>query len=245
MSHSSSVDKEEVDRFSVLANDWWAVGGAFSPLHKLNSARLEYIRGEVVGRFANTSHDLPLGGLSVLDIGCGGGLLCEPLAVMGAKVTGIDASSEAIEVAKKHALKQGVGIKYIHGSAEEYASAGKKFDVVTVLEIIEHAADVDSLLGAAASLLKPGGILIVSTVNRTVRSYLLGVIAAEYILRWVPTGTHDWRRFMRPSELVDHLEGVGMRVCGMSGMIYSPVNDSFYLQKGKIGVNYIISAVAA
>jgi 2-polyprenyl-6-hydroxyphenyl methylase/3-demethylubiquinone-9 3-methyltransferase len=243
MKSAASIDQNEIDQFSRHAADWWNPDGALRPLHKLNPTRLKYIRDQVCGHYGLKAgaHDA-LKHLSILDIGCGGGLLCEPMARLGASVTGLDASGEAIEMARSHATQSGLKIDYRAGSAEDFARTGKKFDVVTALEILEHVADVDSLLRSVAALVKPGGIAIFSTVNRTAKSYLLGIVAAEYILKWVPRGTHDWRKFIRPSELSAHLAASGLTVSDIIGMIYDPLNDQFHLRSGAVTVNYLLTA---
>jgi len=234
---SLSIDQTEIARFSSHAAEWWDPRGPLRPLHKLNPARLEYIRDQVAAHF-----NCPLKGLSVLDIGCGGGLLCEPMARMGGKVTGLDASNEAIEAAKAHADQSGVEIDYICGSAEEMARGKKQYDVITALEILEHVADRASLLRAVGKLLKPGGLLILSTLNRTPKSFLLGIVAAEYILRWVPAGTHDWRKFIRPSELDADLTRAGLQTSDITGVTYNPFDDTFALKQGAVGMNYMMTA---
>ncbi|MGB9152775.1 MAG: bifunctional 2-polyprenyl-6-hydroxyphenol methylase/3-demethylubiquinol 3-O-methyltransferase UbiG [Alphaproteobacteria bacterium] len=240
----SSIDKAEIARFSRYARDWWNPTGALQPLHKLNPARLEYIRDAVCAHYKlKTGGREALKGLSVLDIGCGGGLLCEPLARLGAHVTGLDASAEAIEAARIHARQSGLEIDYRYGSAEDFAHGRKKFDVVTALEIVEHVADIDSLLRSVADLVKPGGIVLLSTLNRNVKSYLLGIVAAEYLLRWVPRGTHDWRKFLRPSELAAHLEKAGLEMTDITGIVFDPFNDTFRLKREAVSVNYLMTAV--
>jgi len=240
----SSIDPAEIARFSRHAEDWWNPQGALRPLHKLNPARLEYVRDQVCGHFKRkTGARDVLKGLSVLDIGCGGGLLCEPLARLGAQVTGLDASAEAIKVARTHAEKATLEVNYICGSVEDFAQTSGKYDVITALEILEHVADIESFLKSVARLLKPNGILLLSTVNRTAKSYLLGIIAAEYVLRWVPRGTHDWRKFIKPSELAAHLHKAGLAVTDITGMTYAPLNDAFHLRRGIVGVNYLMAAV--
>jgi len=240
----SSVDPKEIAQFSGHAADWWNPDGALKPLHKLNPARLEYIRDQVCAhyRLKPGAHDI-FKNLSVLDIGCGGGLLCEPIARLGAAVTGLDASAEAIEAAKIHAKLVGLNIDYRAGSAEDFARKSPKYDVITALEVLEHVADIDSLLRSISSLLKPGGIAIFSTLNRTPKSYVMSIIAAEYILKWVPRGTHDWRKFIKPSELAAHLAKAGMQVDDITGMIYDPLNDKFHLRAGVVGVNYLMTAI--
>jgi 2-polyprenyl-6-hydroxyphenyl methylase/3-demethylubiquinone-9 3-methyltransferase len=240
----SSIDPDEIARFSRHAEDWWNPEGALKPLHKLNPVRLGYIRDTVCGHFKRVigKRDA-FKGLAILDIGCGGGLLCEPMARLGAKVTGLDASPDTIKAAKAHAEQAGLKVNYQAVSAEDFARGPQKFDVVTALEIVEHVSDIGSLLRAAATLLKPDGLIILSTVNRTVKSYLLGIVAAEYILRWVPAGTHDWNKFLKPSELAAHLQKAGLNVTDISGMIYDPLNDNFHLRKRQVGVNYLMTAV--
>ena len=243
MPKAASINQAEIAQFSSHAAEWWDPNGALKPLHKLNPTRMEYIRDAICGHFERKIGVSAFKGLSILDIGCGGGLLCEPMARLGAQVTGLDASKEAIVVAKSHATADGLKINYIAESAETLARGKNKFDVVTALEIVEHVDDIGSLLSSAARLLKPDGIMILSTLNRTVKSYLLGIVAAEYILRWVPQGTHDWRKFLKPSELAAHLSEAGMSVIDISGMVYDPLNDKFRLRQGNVGVNYLMSAV--
>jgi len=239
----SSIDRAEIAHFSSLASDWWNAKGVMQPLHKLNPARLEYIRDAVCAHFnRKTGGRDALKGLSILDIGCGAGLLCEPLARLGGDMTGLDASAEGIEAARAHAALSGLKIHYICGSAEKLAQRGAKFDVITVLEILEHVADRDMLLDAAARLLKPNGIMILSTLNRTPKSFLLGIVAAEYLLKWVPRGTHDWRKFIRPSELAAQLDKAGLQTGDITGVVYDPLNDTFVLRRGEVGVNYLMTA---
>ena len=246
MRPAASIDKDEIARFSGHAQDWWNPQGALRSLHKLNPTRLDYIRDTVSQHFGKPLGDAnakTFKGLSILDIGCGGGLLCEPMARWGAKVTGLDASAQAIAAAKAHAVHAGLKINYRQDSAEDFSRGAQKFDVVTVLEILEHVADIGSLLRSAASMLKPDGIMILSTVNRTTKSFLLGIVAAEYILRWVPSGTHDWNRFIRPSELAAHLQKAGMTLADITSMVYDPLNNTFFLGQGTVNVNYLAAAV--
>ncbi len=234
---SASVDTDELDRFSSRTQNWWDPDGPWRPLHWLTPARVEYV---IQSTQRIEKGKIPL---SVLDIGCGGGLMCEPLARCGMKVTGLDASVSAIEAAKAHAAEEKLKIAYTQGSVEDFAKSKKKFDVVLALEILEHVADIGSFLKSAAALLKPGGLLIVSTVNRTTKSFLLGIVAAEYILKWVPDGMHDWNRFLRPAELARRLENAGMELVDLTGIAYDPMEGSFSLKKNKVDVNYMATAI--
>lgn len=240
----TSIDHAEIAQFSAHAEDWWNPEGALRPLHRLNPIRLQYIRDAVCGHFklSEDKRDV-LKELSVLDIGCGGGLLCEPMARLKGDVTGLDASSAAIKTAKAHAKQSGLTIDYRSGSVEEFCRSGKKYDVITALEILEHVADISLFLKSAAKLLKPNGLIILSTVNRTPKSFLLGIVAAEYILKWVPRGTHNWRKFLRPSELAAHLGSAGLSVADITGVTFDPLNNNFHLRHGKVDVNYIMTAV--
>lgn len=240
---SASIADEEVAQFSRHADAWWDPEGAFRPLHRLNPVRLAYIRERALKHFGlKAGPRQALKGLAVLDAGCGGGLLAEPLARMGAKVMGLDASREAIEVAKKHAKLSKLAIDYRAGSVEKLAQGKTRFDVITALEIAEHVADLDSFLKALAKLLKPGGLLIMSTLNRTPKSFLLGIVAAEYILGWVPRGTHQWQKFIRPSELARQLEKRGLETENISGLIFNPLRGEFQLSANDLEVNYLLTA---
>lgn len=234
---SSSVDPAEIARFAQDSRDWWDESGPFRPLHRLNPVRLRFIRD----RLAPADSSLrPLAGMRILDIGCGGGLICEPLARLGAQVTGIDADAQAIETARAHAAESGLTIDYRAASAEDLR--GEKFDAVLALEIVEHVTDPDRFVHTAAGLCRPGGQIIMSTLNRTAKSFLLGIVAAEYILRWVPRGTHQWRKFVRPSALSRSLRAAGARVTHINGLVYNPVKDEFSLSPDDIDVNYLLCA---
>ncbi len=238
-----SLAPEEIARFAAHADAWWDLEGPFRPLHRLNPLRVGYVRDQICGFWPRKPGDrLSLGGIKVLDVGCGGGLLAEPLARLGAKVTGLDASPEAIAAAKKHAKTMRLAIDYRVGSAESMAAGGLRFDVITALEVVEHVADVGSFLAALAQLLKPGGLLIMSTLSRTPRSFLLGIVAAEYILGWVPRGTHDWRQFIRPSELVERLAKTGLKTVDLTGMVFHQLRGAFVLKKHDLAVNYLLTA---
>jgi 2-polyprenyl-6-hydroxyphenyl methylase/3-demethylubiquinone-9 3-methyltransferase len=238
MKNAKSIDEAEVAKFSAMADEWWDTNGKFKPLHKFNPVRIGYVKDKVVEHFKHESME----GISVLDIGCGGGLLAEPMARLGASVTAIDASEKNIKIASLHAKNVELDIDYKCTSAEELASKGRQFDVVLNMEVIEHVADVESFLQASASLVKPGGIMIVATLNRTMKSYALAILGAEYILKWLPRGTHNWDKFLKPSEIEKPLRVNGMAVKAIQGVSYNPVRDSWKLSDD-IAVNYMILAV--
>jgi 2-polyprenyl-6-hydroxyphenyl methylase/3-demethylubiquinone-9 3-methyltransferase len=239
----ASVDPEEIEKFTALAEAWWDPDGEFRPLHRLNPTRLRYIRDQAGRHFGLDAHTLrPFEGLRVLDIGCGGGLLAEPMARLGGAVTAIDASERNITIAARHARTSGLKIRYLATTAEALAEKGQIFDIVLNMEVIEHVADVESFLAAATTLLAPGGLSIVATLNRTPKSFLAAIVGAEYLLRWLPRGTHDWRRFLRPSELAAALRATGLEVVDLSGVVYNPVGDSWRLAPRDLEVNYMMAA---
>ncbi|MXW90995.1 MAG: bifunctional 2-polyprenyl-6-hydroxyphenol methylase/3-demethylubiquinol 3-O-methyltransferase UbiG [Rhodospirillaceae bacterium] len=241
----ATVDEAEIARFAALAGEWWDPRGRFAPLHRMNPARLRPIRDAICRNFGRDPNGArPFDGLRIVDLGCGGGLVCEPMARLGADVTGIDAGSEAVEIARAHAAQSGLAIDYRHDTAEALAGAGEAFDIVLNLEVVEHVSDAGAFMAAAGALVKPGGLQIVATLNRTLRSMALGVVAAEYVLRWVPPGTHDWRRFLRPSEVAAHLRAAGLSVERAIGLTYSPLTDS-WRESGDLGVNYMMVAQRA
>jgi 2-polyprenyl-6-hydroxyphenyl methylase/3-demethylubiquinone-9 3-methyltransferase len=238
-----SIDAEEVAKFAAMAEAWWDPQGKFRPLHRLNPVRLAYIRDRAAAHFGRDPlADQPLRGLDVLDIGCGGGLLAEPLARLGARVVGIDAAQENLAVADLHARQSGLEIDYRHVSAEALAAAGETFDLVVNMEVVEHVADLDAFLAACAALVKPGGALATATLNRTPKAFLLAVVGAEYLLGWLPRGTHDWRRFVRPSELAARLRPAGLSVSEIVGVSYNPLADT-WRRSSDLGVNYMMFAV--
>lgn len=239
----TTVDAEEIRQFDELGEKWWDESGPMRPLHRLNPVRLDYIRRMIRERFSLPDRIKCLQSLKIADIGCGGGLVTEPLCRMGASVTGVDAGRENIRIAKAHAKTHRLDIEYLATTAEKLAASGKKFDVVTALEIVEHVAEVDVFLKAVCKLVAPGGLLIMSTLNRTPKSYLLGIVAAEYVLRWLPAGTHDWKKFLKPSELAHGLEKNGLKVTDVRGLIYSPFTRDFSLSKSDLDVNYLLTAV--
>ena len=240
---SVTVDPAEIEKFSAMAADWWDATGQFKPLHKLNPTRLRFIRDRAAARFGRDPlGDRPLAGLSLLDIGCGGGLLCEPLTRLGARVTGLDAAEKNIKIAALHAVESDLEIDYRHGTAEALAAAGEQFDIVLNMEVVEHVADVTVFLKTCARLVAPGGMMVSATVNRTPKSYLLAIVGAEYILRWLPRGTHDWKRFVKPSELAGALRGSGLEIEEMTGVAYNPLSDSWRLAARDLDVNYMVLA---
>ena len=239
---SATIDPAEIRRFAALAEDWWSPEGKFRPLHALNPVRLAFIREQAVRRFGlDAALRAPLQGLEAVDIGCGGGLLSEPLRRMGARVVGLDADGEGLSVARHHAEAGGLEIDYRLGSAEEFAASGARFDLVLAMEILEHVADRDAFLDASAALTRPGGLLIAATLNRTAKAFALAIVGAEYLLRWLPAGTHDWRKFVRPSELASGLRRNGLAVEALTGVAYDPISGSWRLTVD-LDVNYMLAA---
>ncbi|MGH6866448.1 MAG: bifunctional 2-polyprenyl-6-hydroxyphenol methylase/3-demethylubiquinol 3-O-methyltransferase UbiG [Methyloceanibacter sp.] len=239
---SATLDRDEVARFAKLAGEWWDAHGPFRPLHKINPVRLTYIRDQLCARFARDAKSAgSLSGLSILDIGCGGGLVCEPLTRLGAHVTGIDPATENIAAAKAHAQGAGLDIAYFPATAEEVAVWGDKFDAALLLEVVEHVPDVPVFLKRVAPLVKPGGLMILSTLNRTLKAYALAVVGAEFILRWLPVGTHQWQRFVRPEELSSALRAAGLNLTDTTGMVYDPLADEWSLSHDT-DVNYFATA---
>lgn len=239
---SSTVLQNEIENFAKDSSQFWDENGPFKPLHALNPTRIGYIRDQICDHYGLDNADFtPFKKLDILDIGCGGGLVCEPLARLGGKVTGADADANAITTAKDHAKAQGLKITYKACPAEELLKGKKRYDVVTALEIVEHVSDLNAFVSVCAQLLKPGGLLIFSTLNRTPKSYMLGIVAAEYILRWVPAGTHTWKQFVKPSELSRAAKAQNMSPSDITGLVYNPLNDQFSLSKSDIAVNYFMS----
>jgi 2-polyprenyl-6-hydroxyphenyl methylase/3-demethylubiquinone-9 3-methyltransferase len=243
MTAARTVDAAEVEKFSRMSADWWDPTGPFRPLHRLNPVRLSYIRDQAAAHFARDARSVsPFAGLSALDLGCGGGLVAEPLARMGAGVTAVDADAVAIGAARLHAAERDVAVDYEVGSSDELAEAGRRFDLVLALEIVEHVADRDEFLATLGALVAPGGLLILSTLNRTLKSLVLGVGMAEHVLRWVEPGTHDWRKFVKPSELARGLRSIGFGVADLTGLVFDPLKGEFRLSADDVGVNYFMTA---
>jgi len=240
----ASVDVDEVAKFSALADEWWDPEGSFQPLHKLNPARLGFIRDRICRRFDRDPFaPQPLAGLRLADIGCGGGLLTEPMARLGAKVTGLDASERNIMVARNHAERMGLDIDYRFSTVEAAAEAGEQYDIVLNMEVVEHVADVDGFLAASCALVAPGGAMFVATLNRTLKSFAFAIVGAEYVLRWLPRGTHDWRKFRRPSEIAAALRRGGLTVESFAGLTFDPLKDTWRIDGEDIAVNYLGFAV--
>ncbi|MGH6763916.1 MAG: bifunctional 2-polyprenyl-6-hydroxyphenol methylase/3-demethylubiquinol 3-O-methyltransferase UbiG [Phyllobacterium sp.] len=238
----TTIDAGEVERFSRMAAEWWSPTGKFKPLHKFNPVRLAYIKEQICAAFGREpNRPEPLKGLRILDIGCGGGLLCEPMARLGADVVGADASETNIEVAKIHAAESGLKIDYRATTAEALAEAGEKFDIVLNMEVVEHVADVDLFISACAEMVKPNGLMFVATINRTLKALGLAIIGAEYVLRWLPRGTHQYERLVRPEELGNALRNSGMRIEETVGVSYNPLSDR-WSRSADIDVNYMVLA---
>ena len=235
-----NITEEEALSFSRLSDSWWDPDGPFRPLHKINPTRILYIRTKLCNHFQRDGKSLtPFENLNILDIGCGGGLISEPLTKMGASVMGIDAVKKNIDAAKIHADKNNLTVDYRYESAESLVEQKCIFDVVLALEVVEHVSDLELFIKTCSDLLKPGGAIIFSTLNRTPASFVLGIIAAEYILRWLPKGTHDWRKFVRPSELVNHMRRVGIATADMQGISYDVINAK-WKESDSLAVNYLV-----
>jgi 2-polyprenyl-6-hydroxyphenyl methylase / 3-demethylubiquinone-9 3-methyltransferase len=234
---TNTINKKEIEKFSKIAEEWWNPDGKFKPLHKFNPIRISYIKNNIISTFNLKNKNKPLEKISILDIGCGGGLLCEPMTRLGAEVVGIDASDKNINIAKAHAKKNNLKIKYICTSPENY-KIKKKFDVVLNMEIVEHVEDVDFFLKSSASLLKKNGIMFVATLNKTLKSYLFAIIGAEYILGWLPIGTHEWEKFVKPKDLIFILKKFNLKLDCLDGMKFNLIKDEWTIGLDK-SVNYI------
>ena len=233
----TTVNKKEIEKFSRMAEEWWDVEGKFKPLHKFNPIRIKYIKESVIENFKLQNNEkLPLKGIDLLDVGCGGGLLSEPMCRLGATVTGIDASEKNIEIAKIHAKKNNLNINYICTSPEKIQK--EKFDVILNMEIVEHVENVDLFLNSSSNLLKKDGLMFVATINKTLKSYLFAIIGAEYILRWLPIGTHEWEKFIKPDDLKNILSKFDMTMIKTDGVKFNPIIDKWSLSKDT-SINYI------
>ena len=239
----NSIDPDEVAHFSAMAEEWWDESGPMRPLHRLNPVRLGYIRDRIAGHFGHAADAAKaLSGLRILDIGCGGGLVSEPLARMGASVTGIDPSPEVVAAARHHATEAGLAIDYRATTAEALAAEGESFDAVTVLEVVEHVNDVPAFVATVASLVRPGGIVVASTINRTLKSFALAIVGVEYVLRWLPPGTHSYDKLVTPAELAGAFRRAGLSPVDETGVMYLPVIDRFRLTRDT-DVNYMMTAI--
>jgi 2-polyprenyl-6-hydroxyphenyl methylase/3-demethylubiquinone-9 3-methyltransferase len=240
---SATLDAAEIDRFARCAAEWWDANGKFRTLHQIGPARLTFLRDALVRHVGGPQQrrPKPLEGLTVLDIGCGGGLVCEPLARLGASVTGIDPAPDNVEAARRHAEDQRLAISYRAARVEDLASESRTFDAVVCLEVVEHVPDAGAFLKTCASLVQPGGLMLLSTINRTLKAYLLAIVGAEYVLRWLPVGTHQWERFVTPDELSRHLLAAGLAVPAFQGLTYSPMSDTWSLS-ADTDVNYFAAA---
>jgi 2-polyprenyl-6-hydroxyphenyl methylase/3-demethylubiquinone-9 3-methyltransferase len=240
---NAGVDAGEIERFAARADAWWDADGSFRALHRINPARLGFIRAQLSAHFARDSASLrPFAGLTLLDIGCGGGLVAEAAARLGFTVTGIDASAEAITAARAHGAAAGLRIEYRATTADTLAAEGKQFDAVVALELIEHVADRDIFYKALGKLIRRDGAFIAATLNRTAKSFVLAIVGAEYILHWLPRGSHDWRKFVRPSELVLDLRRIGLRVTRLAGLSLDPRTGEWSVSED-LTVNYLAAAV--
>jgi len=240
----TTVDAAEVAKFEAMAAEWWDPAGKFRPLHLMNPCRLDYITRQISAEYGrDLTGPLPFAGLRILDIGCGGGLLSEPMARLGATVVGADAAPRNISVARIHAEQSGLTIDYRHTTAEALAAAGERFDVVLNMEVVEHVADPLAYLTACHDLLKPGGLMICSTLNRNAKSFALAIVGAEWVMRWLPKGTHDWQKFITPDELYALIRRAGLDPVDRKGMVFNPVSWRWSLSDRDLSVNYVTASI--
>ena len=238
----TTIDAREIAHFSAIADEWWAPKGKFAPLHALNPIRIRFIKEQAAARFGRDPKSArALEGLRVLDIGCGGGLLSEPMARLGAEIVGADASETNISVAALHAREAGLAIDYRATTAEALAEAGETFDIVLAMEIVEHVADLDLFIAETARMVRPGGLMVLSTINRTPKAFLLAILGAEYVLRWLPRGTHSYEKLVKPAELAAALEKAGLAVSAEAGVVYEPIADRWKVSSD-MDVNYMLAA---
>ncbi len=244
MQAATTIDPAEVEKFQAMAGEWWDPNGKFRPLHQMNPCRLDYITRQIAAEFGrDLAAPAPFAGLRILDIGCGGGLLSEPMARLGAEVVGADAAARNIPVARLHAEQSGLTIDYRHTTAEALAEAGERFDVVLNMEEVEHVADPLAYLTACQTLLKPGGLMVCSTLNRNPKSFLMAIVGAEWVMRWLPKGTHDWQKFITPDELYDLIRRAGLNPVDRKGMVFNPVAWRWSLSDRDLSVNYVTAAL--
>ena len=242
--HQTTVDPSEIAKFEAMAAEWWDPNGKFKPLHMLNPCRLDYITSQIAAEFdRDLTKPSAFEGLRILDIGCGGGLLAEPMARLGAEVVGADAAERNIPVAKVHAEQSGLNIDYRHTTAEDMAAAGEQFDVVLNMEVVEHVADPLAYLTACRELLKPGGLHVCSTINRNPKSYVMAIVGAEHIMRWLPKGAHEWNKFITPDELFDLLRNAGLDPVDRQGFVFNPLTWSWKLSDRDLSVNYVTASL--
>ena len=237
----SSVNKKEIEKFSKMADEWWDPSGKFKPLHKFNPIRIQYIKENIIGNFKLKNKKKPLDKINILDIGCGGGLLSEPMTRLGANVTGIDASSKNINIAKHHAKKNNLKINYICSSPEKL-KIKKKFDVILNMEIVEHVEDINFFIKSCSKLLKKNGLMFVATLNKTLKSYMFAIIGAEYVLRWLPIGTHDWEKFVKPVDLKNILYKNNLKLEKLDGMNFNIIKDEWSISSDT-SINYITKSI--
>ena len=243
MSATNSVDPAEIAKFEAMAAEWWDLDGKFKPLHMMNPVRLDYITQQIAAEFdRDLTEKSPFRGLRILDIGCGGGLLCEPMARLGATVVGADAAERNIPVARIHAAQSSLEIDYRHITAEELAEKGEQFDVVLNMEVVEHVADPLGYLTACNALLKPGGLHICSTINRNPKSFAMAIVGAEWVMRWLPKGTHEWKKFITPDELFDLLSRAGMDPVDRKGFVFNFARFTWSISDRDLSVNYVTAA---
>ena len=241
---STTIDEAEIAKFQAMAEAWWDPDGMFKPLHMLNPCRLDYITAQIAGEFGRSlAADRPFEGLRILDIGCGGGLLAEPMARLGARVTGADAAQRNIPVAQLHAEASGLDIDYRHTTAEAMAAAGEVFDVVLNMEVVEHVSDPRAYLRACHDLLRPGGLMVCSTLNRNPKSFAMAILGAEWVMRWLPKGTHDWSKFITPDELYALLREAGLDPVDRKGFVFNALRWSWSLSDRDLSVNYVTASV--
>ena len=242
---AGTIDGGEVAKFEAMAAEWWDPQGKFKPLHMLNPCRLDYITAQIAGEFGrDLAADRPFEGLRILDIGCGGGLLSEPMARLGATVVGVDAAERNIPVAQAHAAQSGLDIDYRHTTAEALVAAGETpFDAILNMEVVEHVADPLAYLTACHDLLRPGGLMVCSTINRNPKSYVMAIFGAEQVMRWLPKGTHEWSKFITPDELYDLLRGAGMEPVDRTGFVFNPLGWSWRLSDRDLSVNYVTASL--